>query len=146
MKEETKEKVVDRLEGKELVWTQFMDMHSGGGSKLKWDYIYIEAPAGRAEEIFEEKFDRNPHNVTCDCCGSDYSVQEEKTLEQATGYHRRCEYDSKLKKYVERQNTDMKEYYKGKEWKDYLKRNKHITIKEYEKQKNVLILRNKDLR
>lgn len=29
------------------MWTRFMDMHSGGGSKEKWEYIYIEAPETR---------------------------------------------------------------------------------------------------
>lgn len=26
------------------MWTHFMDMHSGGGQKLDWPHIFIEAP------------------------------------------------------------------------------------------------------
>ncbi len=70
------------------MWTRFMDMHSGGNQKLDWAYIYIEAPEAAAREIFEGKFGRNPYNVTCDCCGEDYSISEDETLEQATKYNR----------------------------------------------------------
>ena len=31
------------------VWTKFHDMHSGGGRKLEWESIYIEAPEGEFE-------------------------------------------------------------------------------------------------
>jgi hypothetical protein len=73
------------------MWTQFMDMHSGGGSKEKWNYIYIEAPEKDAVTIFYNMFGHNPHRVTCTCCGEDYSVTESETLEEATGYERGCE-------------------------------------------------------
>ena len=56
------------------IYTLFSDMHSGGGSKLGNDEIYIEAPEGEAANLFEEMFDRCPYNVTCTCCGPDYSV------------------------------------------------------------------------
>jgi hypothetical protein len=71
------------------VWTQFWDMSSGGGQKLKWHYIYIEAPEEQAITIFKEMFGRNPYNVTCACCGSDYAVDAYPTLEEATEFHRR---------------------------------------------------------
>lgn len=71
------------------MWTQFWDMNSGGGKKLKWSYIYIEAPKEQAITIFKEMFRRNPYNVTCECCGSDYCVDEYPTLEAATEFHRR---------------------------------------------------------
>lgn len=59
-------------------WTQFWDMHSGGGQKLDWSMIYIEAPKDEAEVIFQNLFGRNPHRVTCTCCGSDYSLNEDE--------------------------------------------------------------------
>jgi len=71
------------------MWTRFMDMHSGGDQKLAWDYIYIEAPKQEAISVFELLFGRNPNNVTCNCCGDDYSITEDETLEQATEYNRK---------------------------------------------------------
>lgn len=73
-------------------WTEFMDMHSGGGQKLDWAYIYIEAPKDEASVVFYNRFGRNPNRVTCTCCGADYSLTESETLEQATAYNRGCDY------------------------------------------------------
>lgn len=72
------------------MWTGFMDMHSGGGSKERWGYIYIEAPEAEARVIFYNRFGHSPDRVTCTCCGSDYSVSEGTDLAQATGYERCC--------------------------------------------------------
>lgn len=70
-------------------WYQFMDMHSGGDSKLDWEYIYLRAGSDEeAVEKFETLFGRDPHNITCECCGADYSISYELTLEQATAFHR----------------------------------------------------------
>lgn len=73
------------------MWTRFMDMHSGGGRKLDWEYIFIEATQDEAEVVFYNKFDRSPSRVTCTCCGEDYYVSEYPTLEQASEYERRGE-------------------------------------------------------
>ena len=78
-------------------WTEFWDMHSGGGRKLRWEEIYIEAPRAEAERIFEALFDRDPNNVTCDCCGGDYSISEYDSLDEATKYERK---DVLLEEYV----------------------------------------------
>lgn len=72
------------------MWTRFMDMHSGGGQKLRWAYVYIEAPQEEAEVVFYKRFGRNPHKVTCTCCGPDYAVNESETLERASAYERGC--------------------------------------------------------
>ena len=69
-----------------------MDMHSGGGRKLEWEQIYIEAPEAEARVIFYNRYGRNPSRVTCTCCGDDYSISESETLEQATGFDRGCRY------------------------------------------------------
>lgn len=82
--------LLQRKESK--MWTRFMDMHSGGGQKLDWAYIFIEAPENEAMLIFQNMFDRNPNRVTCTCCGDDYSTGEHETLEQATAYDRGCAY------------------------------------------------------
>lgn len=73
-----------------MVWTQFHDMHSGGGQKLEWGQIFIEAPEAEAKVIFYNRFKRNPERVTCTCCGEDYSISEEPTLARATAYERGC--------------------------------------------------------
>ena len=84
------------------MWTRFMDMHSGGRRKLSHEIILIEAPEAEAELIFQNRFGRNPHRVTCTCCGSDYSIDESPTLEQATAYDRNCAWEGDG--YVERAN------------------------------------------
>jgi hypothetical protein len=73
-----------------MTWTHFNDMHSGGGQKLEWDPIIIEAPESEACAAFERLFGREPGNTTCDCCGPDYSITESETLEEATAYERGC--------------------------------------------------------
>jgi len=83
-------------------WTQFMDMHSGGNSKEKWAYIYIEAPEDEARTIFYNRFGHNPERVSCTCCGEDYSITENESLEQATAYNRGCRFDKKTNSYVEK--------------------------------------------
>lgn len=76
-----------------MTWTQFMDMHSGGGTKeAPYEYIYIEAPEGEASAIFYAKFGHSPSRVSCTCCGDDYSVSHAETFEKLTGYERRCRY------------------------------------------------------
>lgn len=74
------------------MWTRFMDMHSGGSLKEKQQYIYIEAPQREAEIIFYNRFGHNPYRVTCPCCGEDYSIDEEESLDQITAYDRGCDF------------------------------------------------------
>lgn len=73
-----------------MTWTHFHDMHSGGGQKLDWAHIFIEAPEAEAKVIFYKRFGRNPERVTCTCCGEDYSISESSTIEEATAYQRNC--------------------------------------------------------
>ena len=120
------------------MWTQFMDMHSGGGQKLKWAYIYIEAPEKEAEIIFQNRLGRNPHRVTCTCCGSDYSITEDKTLKRATAYERGCQWVKVAGEdggghYVEKPS-------KGYAWHEYK------TLDEYLKQDDVLFIYKKDIK
>jgi len=74
------------------MWTRFMDMYSGGRRKEKFAYAYIEAPEKEAIVIFYNRFGHNPNRVSCSCCGKDYSISEETTLEQATGFERGCDW------------------------------------------------------
>jgi hypothetical protein len=57
-------------------WTIFFDKCSGGSEKLGVCTIWIEASEREATDLFEQMFERDPHNVTCDCCGEDYFVSE----------------------------------------------------------------------
>ena len=58
------------------MWTRFFDMSSGGKEKLEHTVIWIEAKERKAVWIFESMFNRSPLNVTCKCCGPDYSIDE----------------------------------------------------------------------
>jgi len=71
-----------------LKWFSFMDMHSGGGRKTKFDYYYVEAPTEeQAKAIFTEKTGEDPDDVACDCCGANFSVGgPHDTLEDAAKY------------------------------------------------------------
>lgn len=77
-------------------WTHFWDMHSGGTQKLQWPHIFIHAPEEDAKRLFAEAFGRDPENVTCNCCGGDYSISEEPSLAQATAFQRNLSYTSPL--------------------------------------------------
>jgi hypothetical protein len=75
------------------MWTRFMDMHSGGGMKeAPFSLIFIEAPQAEAELIFYNRFGHNPNRVSCTCCGDDYSISEDESLANITGYDRECEH------------------------------------------------------
>jgi hypothetical protein len=75
-----------------MTWTTFMDMHSGGYLKEKWCLIFIEAPQDDAVKIFNDIFEHDPNDITCSCCCEDYAIYENDTLENASGYHRRCKF------------------------------------------------------
>jgi hypothetical protein len=77
------------------MWTSFWDMHSGGGSKEKWEHIFIQAPESEARVIFYNRFGHSPDRVTCTCCGYDYSVSEYENLDAATEFHRSGKFGSK---------------------------------------------------
>ena len=107
--------------------TQFWDMHSGGGTKeAPYEKIYIEAPLEEAMIIFYNRFGHNPERVSCTCCGSDYSIQEYPNLHQATGFHRGCDYDNKLREWVEKPKYNGE---KVESLKKYLEREDVLFIK-----------------
>ena len=83
-----------------LIWVQYWDMHSGGRQKLDWAKIYIEARTeSEANSIFMNIFNRDPDNVTCDCCGEDYSTWAYDSLQRATAHHRGLRCVTNQKKY-----------------------------------------------
>jgi hypothetical protein len=73
-------------------YTRFWDMHSGGNQKLAWSMVLVNLPKDEAIEWFENRFNRNPENVTCNCCGEDYSISSAETLEELTKFHRNEEF------------------------------------------------------
>lgn len=115
------------------MWTKFMDMYSGGGSKEAREYIYIEAPEEEAKVIFYNRFGHSADRVTCTCCGSDYSVSESETLEEATAYERGCMYDKEQKKYIE--SPDYTRHYR-----------KYRSIDEYKQDAKILIIAAEDIK
>lgn len=73
------------------MWTKFMDMHSGGGTKEPpYEYIYIEASEKESPDIFMRIFGHYPGWVTCHSCGDNYSWDEYPDLEHATAFERQC--------------------------------------------------------
>ena len=115
------------------MWTQFMDMHSGGASKEEWEYIYIEAPEEEAIVIFYNRFGHNPNRVTCTCCGDDYSISESETLEHVTAYERGCLFDKQQGRYVDKPD-------KSSTW------NKYRTLDEYKKDPSVLFIGKQEIK
>jgi hypothetical protein len=73
-----------------MTWTHFWDMHSGGSLKTDYHHIYVQLPRAEAIDWFENRFERDPTWITCDCCGQDFAIDEKPTLKQATGYQRNC--------------------------------------------------------
>ena len=72
-------------------WTKFMDMDSGGSQKTPYAYIYIQGTEDKATQVFKKLFpDEDPNNVTCECCGEDFSVSKSDSLSQVTAHERRC--------------------------------------------------------
>jgi len=113
-------------------WTHFWDMHSGGGTKEPpYENIYIEAQEDEAKVIFYNRFGHNPDRVSCTCCGNDYSISESETIEQATGFHRNCDWGKKEKGYIEQKKETAYGEYK--------------TVPEYEKEDNVLFIRDAEI-
>jgi hypothetical protein len=110
------------------MWTKFWDMHSGGSQKLNWPLIFIEAPEADAELVFYNRFGRNPHRVTCTCCGADYSVDSNESLAQLTGYHRNCAFEDG--EYVEKRG----------------KYGEHVTLDEYVKSPGVHVIYAADIK
>jgi hypothetical protein len=95
--------------------TRFMDMHSGGKLKTSFTHIYVDAPLEEALGIFKDTFKRDPNNVTCKCCGEDFVYEEYPSLEEATAYDRKAEWDDiKQRYFYETAKISLDEYFSGK--------------------------------
>lgn len=69
-------------------WTLFWDMHSGGDTKLPpYEMIYVPLDKTAAIQWFEHVTGRCPDNVTCPCCGEDYSVSSGTSLYNVAQWH-----------------------------------------------------------
>jgi hypothetical protein len=95
--------------------TRFMDMHSGGKLKTSFTHIYVDAPLDEALTIFKDTFKRDPNNVTCKCCGEDFVYEEYPSLEEATAYDRKAEWDDiKQRYFYETAKISLDEFFSGK--------------------------------
>ena len=133
-------------------------MHSGGGTKIEpYEKIYIEAPRDKAIAIFQKRFERNPNNTSCKCCGGDYSINEHPTLCQASAYQRKlgwaapkkpAGYDQLPRQEKYEWNAKNQGRYieigenlpDGWEYEPFHLPNNPITLEEYAKNKDVLII------
>lgn len=107
------------------MWTRFMDMRSGGRLKEDFQYLYVELPEDQAKVFFYNRFGHNPERVTCTCCGDDYSISSDDSLEQLTGFDRGCEWNEKTKKYEEMPCEEFS-------WNDY------VTLDDFKKTANII--------
>lgn len=137
------------------MWTLFWDMHSGGGTKEEpYDKIYIELPEKEAKIYFYNRFGHNPERVTCACCGEDYSINEGETLKQVSGFHRGCRStetprDPETGLYQNDHPLACIYLEEGEEVPEgavvsesgYFRTERYMTLEEYEKQPDVLIVR-----
>lgn len=64
--------VIDRL-----TWTKVYVNNPRGVRPLPFHWVYIQANETLARAIFEDRFKMSPDQVTCPCCGSDFSLFEE---------------------------------------------------------------------
>lgn len=62
-------------------WTSFFDTSSGGYEKTPHSIIAVEGSESVARERFEAIFEVDSHGCACDCCGSDFGVDEHESLE-----------------------------------------------------------------
>ena len=91
-----------------------MDMHSGGYLKTPYTHIYIDEPLGEAIETFRNLFKRDPDNITCKCCGEDFVYEEYSSLEEATAYDRKANWDDTKQRYTKKTaKISVKEYFSG---------------------------------
>lgn len=57
-------------------------------------------PRKRSDSDLSQSLRALPHRVTCTCCGTDYSIYEEDSLEEATEFY--LDAGEKLSDYLER--------------------------------------------
>jgi len=141
------------------MWTRFMDMHSGGGTKeAPYEYIFIEASEEEAKVIFYNKFGHNPERVTCTCCGDDYSIEDGEELSQLTGYDRGCAsgyvmddgtiHDNNIwNKTPIKDRAELGKHFRYLERKDESEYDyrEYKTVEEYLKDKKVLVISEADI-
>lgn len=114
------------------MWTNFWDMHSGGSQKEKWNRIYIEAPEEEAIKIFYHRFGHNPNRVTCTCCGEDYVIDSQETLEKLTAFERNCAWSEDGNTLIEEQDTNFSH-------------GNYMTLEDYCKLDSVLIITKEEI-
>ncbi len=61
-------------------FVEFYDCYSGGFRKLGVNKVYIQGNKKDATEEFEVLFNRDPKNVSCECCGRDFVIQDKIEL------------------------------------------------------------------
>jgi hypothetical protein len=94
--------------------TRFMDMHSGGKLKTPFTHIYVDASLDKALEIFKDTFKRDPDNITCKCCGEDFVYEEYNSLEEATAYDCKAEWnDTKQRFDYDTAKISIEKYFSG---------------------------------
>lgn len=104
---------VIRPEREKVKTTLFWDMHSGGWTTVEpFDKIYVECPEKLAVIYFRENIE-SPYAVDCNCCGPNYSIDEDSDIEQSSGYHRDADhvgYDDQGVRWQRKSRYDYNNY------------------------------------
>jgi hypothetical protein len=75
--------LVDNMRRMKLMIYSFYDVSSGGTQKTPHKIIYIKANnEEEAIKKFEDYFDRDPLNTSCDCCGEDFAIDTVETINE----------------------------------------------------------------
>ena len=79
------------------IWTHIWDMHGGGNTKTDCHHIFIQPNEEDAMRWANWKWSIHPYDVTCSCCGNDFSIDEGQLGDLAAFHFTKSdEYDKKL--------------------------------------------------
>lgn len=92
--------------------TRFMDLCGGGYTKTPYTHIYIDEPANEAIKTFKDLLGCDPTIITCQCCGSDFAIDEYSSIEEATAYDRKCNWNGKSYN-LKTSKMTVKEYFQN---------------------------------
>lgn len=64
------------------MWTIFYDMSSQGIQTTDYKVIIIRGGKDEATKHFIDVFNENPNDVRCECCGENFNIHTEESLDK----------------------------------------------------------------
>ena len=119
---------------------KFYDMNSGGRLSTEYKVILISCnDESEARSIFTDRFGLDSRNVSCSCCGPDFSVTTYSSLEGATAIDRMCQMSEDWEDFTEKPSTDE-------DAERFSKFSKYVTFSEFlELSEDVLVIKVVDI-